>query len=62
MPVVIATWPRRLNHPNFMLNIQGFSTTKDHEPVIHDASAAFSGSESIAAQKYGPPDVGCALR
>lgn len=32
-----------------------------HAPVIHDASGAFSGLDNIAAQKYGPPEVGCAL-
>lgn len=29
--------------------------------MIHEARAAFSGFDNIAAQKYGPPDVGCAL-
>ena len=30
--------------------------------MIHDASGALLGLESIAAQKYGPPDVGWALQ
>ena len=34
IPVVTATWPRRLN-----------------QPVTHEANAASSGRESIAAQK-----------
>jgi hypothetical protein len=33
-----------------------------NQPVIHDASGALLGLESIAAQKYGPPDVGWALQ
>jgi hypothetical protein len=41
IPVVMATWPSRLNHP-----------------VIHEARGARLGLESIAAQKYGPPEVG----
>lgn len=32
-----------------------------NHPVIHDANGARFGGESIAAQKYGPPLVGCAL-
>lgn len=36
-------------------------TTKLNQPVIHEKKAAdFSSGASIAAQKYGPPDVGCA--
>jgi len=41
MPVVTATWPRRLNHP-----------------VIHAANGAPFSVESLADQKYGPPEVG----
>lgn len=33
-----------------------------NHPVTHDAKAAFWGSDNIAAQKYGPPLVGCALQ
>ena len=33
-----------------------------NHPVIHDASGALDGFDNIAAQKYGPPDVGCALQ
>ena len=32
--------------------------SKLNQPVIHDASGACDGLLSIAAQKYGPPDVG----
>lgn len=33
-----------------------------NQPVTHDANGAFRGFEIIAAQKYGPPLVGCALQ
>lgn len=33
-----------------------------NQPVTQDAKAAFLGSDNIAAQKYGPPLVGCALQ
>ena len=32
-----------------------------NQPVTQEANAACWGSESMAAQKYGPPLVGCAL-
>lgn len=33
-----------------------------NHPVTQDANGAERGGESIAAQKYGPPLVGCALQ
>lgn len=33
-----------------------------NHPHTHDAKGAFSGFDIIAAQKYGPPLVGCALQ
>ena len=33
-----------------------------NHPVIHEAKGALDGFDNIAAQKYGPPDVGCALQ
>lgn len=36
--------------------------SKLNQPVTQEANAAFSGSDNMAAQKYGPPLVGCALQ
>lgn len=36
--------------------------SKLNQPVIHEANGACLGSDNIAAQKYGPPLVGCALQ
>ena len=45
MPVVTANWPTKLNHPVTQLK----------------KAAVLGVGASMAAQKYGPPEVGCAL-
>ncbi len=65
IPVVTATWPKRLNllkdgvssgPPPQIIRIKLLS----YHPVIQEAKAECFGGANSAAQKYGPPLVGIA--
>lgn len=62
IPVVTANWPTKLNHPVGLIRYAVSAYESADVPVIQEKKAAWVlFGANIAAQKYGPPEVGWAL-